>query len=216
MTLTIESVAAELGPLEDDAPMSEVCKAIAHGSLMGARGNSGVILSQMLRGLVAKFPPNGDVSAGPVGRIPRERGRPRPPGGRAHRRRDDALDRARRPPRGPARTDETLIELVRSARDRAKVALAFTPDQLAVLKQAGVVDSGGTGLVLLYDALCNVVAHDVRCRSPPDGRDDHRARARRDRVAESTIADLALRGDVPPRRRGRQDARLSRSVGGAR
>ena len=35
--------------------MSEVCKAIAHGSLMGARGNSGVILSQMLRGLVAKF-----------------------------------------------------------------------------------------------------------------------------------------------------------------
>ncbi len=56
MTLTIESVAAELGPLADDAEMSEVCKAIAHGSLMGARGNSGVILSQMLRGLVAKFP----------------------------------------------------------------------------------------------------------------------------------------------------------------
>ena len=64
MTLTIESVAAELGPLADDAEMSEVCKAIAHGSLMGARGNSGVILSQMLRGLVAKFPLNDDVSAG--------------------------------------------------------------------------------------------------------------------------------------------------------
>ena len=63
MTLTIESVTAELGPLADDAEMSEVCKAIAHGSLMGARGNSGVILSQMLRGLVAKFPIQGDVSA---------------------------------------------------------------------------------------------------------------------------------------------------------
>jgi len=53
-----------------------------------------------------------------------------------------------------------LIELVRSARDRAKDALAFTPEQLPVLKQAGVVDSGGTGLLLLYDALCSVVAHD--------------------------------------------------------
>jgi len=63
MTLTIESVAAELDPLADDAEMAEVCKAIAHGSLMGARGNSGVILSQMLRGLVAKFPTKGDVSA---------------------------------------------------------------------------------------------------------------------------------------------------------
>src|ERR1700685_1194582 len=63
MTLTIESVTAELGPLADDAEMAEVCKAISHGSLMGARGNSGVILSQMLRGLVAKFPLNGDVSA---------------------------------------------------------------------------------------------------------------------------------------------------------
>src|SRR3954452_12747446 len=48
MTLTMEAVAAELNGAE---AMSEVCKAISHGSLMGARGNSGVILSQILRGL---------------------------------------------------------------------------------------------------------------------------------------------------------------------
>src|SRR5687767_14031401 len=48
MTLTMEAVAGELNGAET---MAEVCKAISHGSLMGARGNSGVILSQILRGI---------------------------------------------------------------------------------------------------------------------------------------------------------------------
>src|ERR1035441_8535348 len=54
MALTIESVSSTLAALDKNAPMGDVAKAIAHGSLMGARGNSGVILSQLLRGLVAK------------------------------------------------------------------------------------------------------------------------------------------------------------------
>ncbi|HUZ42708.1 MAG TPA: DAK2 domain-containing protein [Acidimicrobiales bacterium] len=159
MTLTIESVTAELGPLADDAEMAEVCKAIAHGSLMGARGNSGVILSQMLRGLVAKFPIKGDVSPDLLAESLENA---------------DVLARqavvrivegtmlsiARAAAEGARAHGETLIELVRSARDRAKDALALTPEQLPVLKQAGVVDSGGTGLLLLYDALCSVVADD--------------------------------------------------------
>jgi DAK2 domain fusion protein YloV len=159
MTLTIESVAAELGPLAEDADMEDVCKAIAHGSLMGARGNSGVILSQMLRGLVAKFPTKGDVSADLLAESFENA---------------DVLARqavvrivegtmlsiARAAAEGARAHCETLTALVRSARDRAKDALDFTPEQLPVLKQAGVVDSGGTGLLLLYDALCNVVAND--------------------------------------------------------
>src|SRR4029079_11279389 len=52
MTLTLESVVQELGSAQ---AMPEVCQAIAHGSLMGARGNSGVILSQILRGLADTF-----------------------------------------------------------------------------------------------------------------------------------------------------------------
>ncbi|MGB8197252.1 MAG: DAK2 domain-containing protein [Acidimicrobiales bacterium] len=188
MTLTIESVAAELGPLADDAEMSEVCKAIAHGSLMGARGNSGVILSQMLRGLVAKFPLNDDVSAGlladsfenadvlaraAVVRIVE----------------GTMLSIARAAAEGARAHCETLIDLVRSARDRARDALAFTPEQLPVLKQAGVVDSGGTGLLLLYDALCNVVAHDPLPVAPSaDSITVHVHEATEAR--ESTIADL--------------------------
>ncbi len=166
MTLTIESVAAELGPLADDADMSDVCKAIAHGSLMGARGNSGVILSQMLRGLVAKFPGQGDVSADLLAESLENA---------------DVLARqavvrivegtmlsiARAAAEGARAHCETLTALVRSARDRAKDALAFTPEQLPVLKQAGVVDSGGTGLLLLFDALCYTVANDPLPIAPP-------------------------------------------------
>ena len=159
MTLTIESVSAELDPLDPDAPMSDVCHAIAHGSLMGARGNSGVILSQMLRGLVAKFPREGSVepellaesfehadvlARQAVVRIVE----------------GTMLSIARAAAEGARAHRESLSALVRSARDRARTALAFTPEQLPVLKQAGVVDSGGTGLLLLYDALCKVVADD--------------------------------------------------------
>src|ERR1043165_3759306 len=53
MALTLESVVAELEKAEAD--MASTCKAISHGSLMGARGNSGVILSQILRGLAVAF-----------------------------------------------------------------------------------------------------------------------------------------------------------------
>src|SRR5437588_3203827 len=53
MALTLESVVAALE--EADADMPSTCKAISHGSLMGARGNSGVILSQILRGLATAF-----------------------------------------------------------------------------------------------------------------------------------------------------------------
>src|SRR4051812_100387 len=52
MSLTVESVVAELDGADD---LATVCKAISHGSLMGARGNSGVILSQILRGLAQSF-----------------------------------------------------------------------------------------------------------------------------------------------------------------
>ncbi|MEI6710311.1 MAG: DAK2 domain-containing protein [Actinomycetota bacterium] len=62
MALTLASVVSALGELPADAPMASVKKAIAHGSLMGARGNSGVILSQLLRGLVAEF--EEEVTAG--------------------------------------------------------------------------------------------------------------------------------------------------------
>ncbi len=159
MALTIESVADALGALESDAPMGAVAQAIAHGSLMGARGNSGVILSQLLRGLVSSFPTAGNVTPDQFAEALHhadELARQavvRPVEG-------TILTVARAGAEGALAHARSLRELVRGARDAARDALAKTPEQLAVLKQAGVVDSGGAGLVLLFDALCYVVAHD--------------------------------------------------------
>src|ERR1700687_2178002 len=71
MALTLESVVTELDGAQAGAggtpAMEEVCEAIRHGSLMGARGNSGVILSQILRGLADTFAPLDSISAPDVG-----------------------------------------------------------------------------------------------------------------------------------------------------
>jgi len=159
MALTIESVSSDLALLAENAPLGEVAKAIAHGSLMGARGNSGVILSQLLRGLVADFSAEGEVSAGELAAalvhadILARQAVVRPVEG-------TILSVARAGAEGASAHVDSLSSLVRGARDAAAVALSKTPEQLAVLKQAGVVDSGGAGLVLLFDALCFVVTGD--------------------------------------------------------
>ena len=159
MALTIESVVVALKDLDENAPLGEVARAIAQGSLMGARGNSGVILSQLLRGLVASFPVRGEVSAPELAEALHhadELARQavvRPVEG-------TILSIARAGAQGARAHTDSLVSLARGARDAAKEALAKTPEQLAVLQQAGVVDSGGTGLVLFFESLCHEFAHD--------------------------------------------------------
>jgi hypothetical protein len=159
MALTIESVVTALGELDDDAPMGAVAQAIAHGSLMGARGNSGVILSQLLRGLVSSFLPDGSVTASQFAEALHHADElarlavVRPVEG-------TILSVARAGAAGARAHEESMGDLVRGARDAARDALAKTPEQLPVLQQAGVVDSGGAGLVLFFDALCHVIAND--------------------------------------------------------
>jgi len=159
MALTLESVAAELDGL--DAPdLTATCKAIAHGSLMGARGNSGVILSQLLRGLSDGLDAPG--------------GRPGPKELAAALTTADELAReaVMRPVEGTiltvargaaegarAAADDggSLVAVAEAARAGALEALERTPTLLPVLAQAGVVDAGGTGYVLLFDALLTVL-----------------------------------------------------------
>lgn len=157
MTLTLESVVADVTALGTEVTMSAVCRAIAQGSLMGARGNSGVILSQMLRGLIQGFGDDAidatQLAAGLVrADVLARQAVARPVEG-------TILSVARAAAQG-AQGASSLASVVHGARDAARVALAKTPEQLPVLKQAGVVDSGGTGLVLWFDALCHVVSGD--------------------------------------------------------
>ncbi len=158
MALTLESVVGELDGLSSPT-LAEVCKAITHGSLMGARGNSGVILSQLLRGLADGL----DVESGQPGaaelvaalatadRLAREAVM-RPVEG-------TILTVARGAAEGAAAAggDATLVAVAEAARSGATEALARTPELLPVLAQAGVVDAGGTGYVLFFDALLSVL-----------------------------------------------------------
>jgi DAK2 domain fusion protein YloV len=157
MALTLESVCAELG---DAQRMDDVCQAVAHGSLMGARGNSGVILSQILRGLAETFRDLDAVGAEDLVRALRHASDAayeavvRPVEGTiltVARAAADAAESARST--GAATLDRVLEGVSAAARD----AVERTPKLLPVLAEAGVVDAGGLGFTLLVDAFLHVV-----------------------------------------------------------
>ena len=159
MALTMESVVSQLDAADPD--MAAVCKAISHGSLMGARGNSGVILSQVLRGLADHFKTleaiDGEATAAGLVLA-----------GEA------AYAAVMRPVEGTILTVvreaaeaahalavgglAPLVTVLDAAATAARGALARTPELLPVLAQAGVVDAGGAGFVLLLDVLMNVAS----------------------------------------------------------
>ncbi|HET6794934.1 MAG TPA: DAK2 domain-containing protein [Acidimicrobiales bacterium] len=158
MSLTLESVVEEVAGV-DRNDMAAVCKALSHGSLMGARGNSGVILSQVLRGLADGLA--GSPSVGPVqlaealcsASAAAYRAVMRPVEGTILTVVRESADAAR----AAAEEGANLVEVLDAARATGSATLARTPDMLAALKQAGVVDAGGAGLLLLYDGLLAVV-----------------------------------------------------------
>ncbi len=166
MTLTVESVTIALSALGEDATLEAVGQAIAHGSLMGARGNSGVILSQILRGVVEEV---GHAEAVDAKTLAAALARADELARQAvvHPVEGTILTIARAAARAAAGHEDDLAALVRAARDDATEALAHTPEQLPALAQAGVVDAGGSGLVLLFDALCHEVAGDALPEAPP-------------------------------------------------
>jgi len=189
MTLTIESVVAELATLPENPDMVAVCKAVSHGSLMGARGNSGVILSQLLRGLMEKLrvgdtiEPTTLADALTHADILARQAVVRPIEG-------TILSVARAAAVGASSATGSMENLVRSSRGAAAAALAYTPEQLPVLKQAGVVDSGGTGLLLLLEAFSHVVTGDPLPIAPELDTIEVHAQEPSKEHGEGGIADL--------------------------
>ena len=168
------------------------------GALLGARGNSGVMLSQLLRGLA-------DVLvAGPAGgaavaarAVPRRR--PRPGGGRrAASRGRCSASRGRGRRARSQRTRTTCGPWWRPRAAAGRAAVARTPSQLPALREAGVVDAGGRGWVVLLEALEAVLAGR---RSPP-GRP--RPSLRRPRPPPGPQEEAGVRGAVPAARRPRR------------
>ena len=160
MALTLESVVKELEASGGD-DMVAAAKAIAHGSLMGARGNSGVILSQVLRGLCQPLAKEGndlDAAAFAGSLVAASEAAysavMKPVEGTILTVAREAAAAADRAAAGGA----SLAEVVDAAGEAARATLERTPELLPVLAQAGVVDAGGAGFVLLLDAIAHVVA----------------------------------------------------------
>lgn len=154
MSLTISYAMKELAKVENDS-ITEIGKSLSKGSLMGARGNSGVILSQIIRGFsksiegkeqistedLAKAFKNGSDTAykavikpieGTILTVVRESG-------------EYAIKAAKK--------EKGLLKFLEMVIDEANKSLERTPELLKNLKEAGVVDSGGKGLVLIYEGM---------------------------------------------------------------
>ena len=151
MTMTIMAAAAEVGSL-GEPDMESLAKAISSGSLRGARGNSGVILSQLLRGFTRSVKNSKELDAIDIAAA-MEKGV------------ETAYKAVMKPKEGTiltvareaaakavelAETAEDLDTFFQSVIAHAEETLAKTPEMLPVLKEAGVVDSGGQGLLEVY------------------------------------------------------------------
>ena len=150
MTMTIMSAAREVSALGENADMGSICKAISSGSLRGARGNSGVILSQLFRGFTKRIREERELTAAIFAEAY-----------------EKAVETAYKAVMKPK--EGTILTVARGVSDKAKelaedgcdnlevffekviehgnYVLSQTPEMLPVLKQAGVVDSGGQGLM---------------------------------------------------------------------
>ena len=157
MSLTIMAAAKEVTALQNPK-MADLAKAISSGSLRGARGNSGVILSQLLRGFTKAIREEKEIDVIALAAA-------------CNRARETAYKAVMKPKEGTiltvasgiaekasemAQETDDLEEFIPAVISYAEEVLAKTPDMLPVLKEAGVVDSGGQGLLEVikgaYDA----------------------------------------------------------------
>lgn len=163
MTMTINSAADEVRCIENPT-MDNLSKAISTGSLRGARGNSGVILSQLFRGFCKEIKEHEELDMKAIA-VAMQKAT------------ETAYKAVMKPKEGTiltvargiaektveeAERTNNIAEAFENVLEHGEKVLASTPDMLPVLKQAGVVDSGGQGLLCVlygcYDALTGKVS----------------------------------------------------------
>ena len=162
MSLTISSAIKELDKVNEDN-LSLITKAISKGSLMGARGNSGVILSQIIRGLSKSLEDKDTITVKDLANALKNGS-------------DTAYKAVIKPIEGTILTvvresseyalkisnrEEDVVKFLEEVIKEANASLERTPDLLKNLKDAGVVDSGGKGLVLIYEGMLKALKDDI-------------------------------------------------------
>ena len=154
MSLTISYAMKELSKLDNDT-ITDIGKSLSKGSLMGARGNSGVILSQIIRGFSKSIEGKDKITAEDFAKALKNGS-------------DTAYKAVIKPIEGTILTvvresgeyaikaskkEKDLLKFFEMVIDEANKSLERTPELLKNLKEAGVVDSGGKGLVLIYEGM---------------------------------------------------------------
>jgi uncharacterized protein len=163
MLLTMRSAYGRIAD-NGETHVGTVAKAMAHGALMGARGNSGVILSQIWRGLARELQDKEAFTSADLAKALQEAA-------------DTAYSGVMRPVEGTiltiikeaaaeakdaAQKSQDLRFVLERVLERSEQALERTPEQLPILKQAGVVDSGGQGLVYILEGMLRYVHGEIR------------------------------------------------------
>ncbi|HEU65340.1 MAG TPA: DAK2 domain-containing protein [Chloroflexi bacterium] len=152
MVLTMK-FALEEAKLNSDTHVSPVAKSLAHGAVMGARGNSGVILSQFFRGLAKGLGDKPNFDGGDFARALAEasqtayKGIVNPVEGTIL----TVLKDASKAAQEAVKADDALVPVLEAAVKAAEDSVARTPNLLPELREAGVVDAGGQGLYVLLD-----------------------------------------------------------------
>ena len=195
MTLTVKNAVTDLKKLPKDTSIAAIVKTIAAGTLRGARGNSGVILSQLCRGF------SKEIESTPVKSIDKEL-----LAASFERAVATAYKAVMQPKEGTiltvakaasvkakelAKEDITLQQFFQSINRYAEYILGKTPDMLPVLKEAGVVDSGGQGLVEFlkgaYEAYVNDVTEWEDITTPDEEENTAAEEAPRKRIDTTNI-----------------------------
>ncbi|MBP2019723.1 DAK2 domain fusion protein YloV [Symbiobacterium terraclitae] len=203
MSMTLSSATREV-ERAGDRTVGEVAAALAQGSLMGARGNSGVILSQLFRGFAKYLDGKTTVDGRELARALQEGV-------------DTAYKAVMKPVEGTiltvareaaaaaqqaGRKSPDATSVMRAAVEAAEEALAKTPELLPVLKKAGVVDSGGKGLTVIYhgyyevlsgkasDVATTAVKVEPAAEAPAPGRHDTSPASRVDFAVDEEISDI--------------------------
>jgi DAK2 domain fusion protein YloV len=155
MLLTLESAVGDIGESQS-SDVGNICKLAAHGSLMGARGNSGVILSQVFRGFANSVRDKSVLTPKELAEAFEEaanqayRAVKKPTEG-------TILTVARQAGRSAAGAAEqpgaTPVSVIKAAAAGARAAVERTPTQLKILREAGVVDAGGYGLQIMLEGM---------------------------------------------------------------
>ncbi|MFJ4787003.1 DAK2 domain-containing protein [Streptomyces sp. NPDC088794] len=154
----VEAVFAahEVGPGAPEKPtLADATHAMAHGALIGAQGNSGTILAQLLRGMAQVLAADGETphTDGSGLRLALRHAADSARQAVAHPVEGTVLSVASAAAAAAKEADGDCGTVARAAYEGARTALAATPGQLAVLSRAGVVDAGGRGLVAVLAAL---------------------------------------------------------------